>query len=285
MQLLKPITVILFISVVILFAPSRAHSQSRNAIVPNYWDSNVRVARPEKPKITRLRFLTTTDFPPFNFIDRNKRLTGFHIDMARHICSELDILLLCQIQALPWEELDSAIEKGEGEAIIAGLEKTPVSEKLYDFSRSFLQVPARFTALRTSKLREPLARSLFQKKTGLVEGSAHARYFKTVFSNRKYIEYASLAEAQKALNEKLVDAIFSDAVSLGFWITSKSAANCCQFVGGPYVSSKYFGNGLSIAVAKGHPDLVEAIDYALRRINDNGKFKELYLRYFPVSLY
>jgi polar amino acid transport system substrate-binding protein len=264
-------------------ATAQAYSQSTN--IPNYWDPNIRLIKPEGLKISRLRFLTTTDFPPFNFVDRNKRLSGFHIDLARQICSELEIMRLCQIQALPWNELDQAIESGEGEAIIAGMEMTFVTKKKYDFSLPFLQIPARFAALRSSKIGEPMEQSLFRKKTGLVRGSSHARYFKTVFSNRKYQEFESLATAKKALLDKTVDVLFTDAVSLAFWLTSQTANNCCSFVGGPYISREYFGNGMTIAVVKGQPKLVESINFALRRINDNGTFRELYLRYFPLSLY
>ena len=253
--------------------------------VPNFWDPNVRLVKPDGFKIKRLRFLTTTDFPPFNFIDRNKKLSGFHVDIARQICSELAILPLCQIQALPWNELDQAIEKGNGEAIIAGLEMTLETKKKYDFSMPFMHVPARFVALHASILNEPMAKSLFKKKTALVSGSAHANYFKAVFSNRKYLEFDTLAQAQKALLEKKVDVLFADAVSSAFWLTSKVADKCCKFVGGPYISREYFGNGLTIAIAKGNTELVEAINFALRRINDNGTFREFYLRYFPLSLY
>ncbi len=264
--------------------PSRGQNISGSNI-PNFWDPNVRLVKPEGLKFNRLRFLTTTDFPPFNFIDRDRRLSGFHIDLARQICTELEILHLCQIQALPWDDLQQAVEKGEGEAIIAGLEMTREMREKFDFSMPFLQIPARFAALQVSALGEPMAISLYRKKTGLVRGSSHAAYFKTVFSNRGYLEFDSLAEAKKAILAKKVDALFSDAVSLTFWLTSKAAANCCKFVGGPYVSPEYFGNGLTIAVVKGRPKLVAALNFALRRISDNGTFRELYLRYFPLSLY
>jgi len=273
--------------VVLLFGSQRGEAQTfqQSTNIPNFWDPNIRIPKPNDFKIDRLRFLTTTDFPPFNFIDRNKLLSGFHVDLSRQICSELGILHLCQIQALPWDELDGAIKAGNGEAIIAGLEMTYEQRKEYDFSMPFLHIPARFVALQNSDLGEPMAVSLFRKKTALVKGSSHARYFKAIFPNRQFVEFESIALAKNAVIEKSVDALFGDAVSLSFWLTSQSASNCCRFVGGPYLSIEYLGNGMTIAVAKNKPGLVEAINYALRRINDNGTFRELYLRYFPISLY
>ena len=88
--------------------------------VPVLWDAKERLPKPDLSAMPRLRFLTTTDFPPFNFLDGSGKLSGFHIDLARAICAELGIVEKCQIQALPWAELEGALQKGEGEAIIAG---------------------------------------------------------------------------------------------------------------------------------------------------------------------
>ena len=285
MQFLRSFFAVFVIFTLVIAPNYGALAQSSRAIIPNYWDENVRILKPQGFKLARLRFLTTTDFPPFNFIDRDKRLNGFHIDLARHICKELDILRLCQIQALPWNELDAAIEKGDGEAIITGLEKSANTDNRYDFSRPFLKIPARFATLRKSQFGEPMVNALYQKKTGVIKNSSHAKYFQTVFSNRQFVEFDSFLDATKALQDNAVDVIFSDAVSLAFWLPSKPAANCCRFVGGPYISNEYFGEGLTIAVAKGNPEFVTALNFALNRINANGTFRELYLRYFPVGLY
>ena len=38
------------------------------------------------PLRTQLRFLTSNDFPPFNYYDEEGNLSGFHIDLAKAIC-------------------------------------------------------------------------------------------------------------------------------------------------------------------------------------------------------
>ena len=97
-------------------APARAAEPA----IPNFWDTKERLPKPDISELPRIRFLTTVDFPPFNFLDSSGRLTGFHVDLARAICRELEIVDKCQIQALPWAELQDALQKKEGEAIIAG---------------------------------------------------------------------------------------------------------------------------------------------------------------------
>ena len=89
------------------------HARAEDAAIPAYWDEKERLPKPDLAGVGRLRFLTTIDFPPFNFLDRDGRLTGFHVELARAICRELGIVPRCQIQGLPWDELDAAIGRGD----------------------------------------------------------------------------------------------------------------------------------------------------------------------------
>ena len=269
----------------ILIVSSVIHAKAQSLSVPNFWDPNERFLKPELSTVPRLKFLTTTDFPPFNFIDRKKRLSGFHVDLARAICLELDLLTRCQIQALPWDEIDSAIEKGDGEAIIAGLAVTSISRDKYKFSRPYLHIPARFITRNSSELFAPIYDSLFKKTVGVVESSSHESYFSDNFGERNFLAFPTRQLAFNALKAGQVDAVFTDALSASFWLASASADNCCKFIGGPYLSDKYFGHGLAIATARDNPLLIEGINYALKSIYEKGVFEELYLRYFPLGLY
>jgi polar amino acid transport system substrate-binding protein len=70
---------------------------------------------------------------------------------------------------------------------------------------------------------------------------------------------------------------------LSFWLNGASSAGCCTFVGGPFLESHYFGEGIGIAVKRGNDTLRLAINWALFRTWETGRFTELWLRYFPIS--
>lgn len=106
--------------------------------LPLLFDARERIAKPDLTALARLRFLTTVDFPPFNFIDQSGKLSGFHVDLAREICRELEIEAKCQIQAVTYPELMPALEQGQGEAIIAGVAVTPELRRRFAFSRAFM---------------------------------------------------------------------------------------------------------------------------------------------------
>ncbi|WP_254019212.1 transporter substrate-binding domain-containing protein [Mesorhizobium escarrei] len=253
--------------------------------VPVLWDAKERLPKPDLAALPRLRFLTTIDFPPFNFFDGAGRLSGFHVDLARAICAELGIAEKCQIQALPWAELDVALQKGEGEAIIAGIAATPESRSKYAFSRSYLQFPARFIMPKTNALTEPIFDRLRGKRVGVVAGSAHERMLRDYFGTVQVVPFAQLEELYDGLKAGKVDAGFGDGMRFAFWLGSSNAAACCRFAGGPYLAPEYLGSGMAIATRANDPALAAAFDYALQEISVKGIFAEFYLRYFPVSFF
>ncbi|MDX8536980.1 transporter substrate-binding domain-containing protein [Mesorhizobium abyssinicae] len=253
--------------------------------VPVLWDAKERLPKPDLSALPRLRFLTTTDFPPFNFLDSAGKLSGFHVDLARAICAELGIAEKCQIQALPWGELDEALQKGEGEAIIAGIAATPETRTKYAFSRSYLQFPARFIMPKAKAFAEPILDKLRSKRVGVIAGSAHEKMLREYFGTVQVVPFDAPEALYGDLKSGKIDAAFGDGMRFAFWLGGTDAAGCCRFAGGPYLAPEYLGSGMAIATRAGDPALAAAMDYALQEISVKGTFAEFYLRYFPVSFF
>jgi polar amino acid transport system substrate-binding protein len=260
-------------------AAAEGPAAGQEVTIPNFWDPSVRQERPDAAEIGRIRFLTTDDFPPFNFRDRRSALIGFNVDLARAICGVLKVE--CLIQYRPFDTLRSGLMEGEGDAVIAGLARAEDGEGLL-FTRSYLKIPARFVARRDSAFDPEKADKAF---VGLVCGSAHQAYLGAFFGRFIAPCYSSLPTALAELKAGRLDAVFADALRLSFWLHGKDSEECCAFVSGPFLDDLYFGNGLAIAVGPKARALRSALDYALREVYRRGTYEELYLRYFPVSLF
>jgi polar amino acid transport system substrate-binding protein len=262
----------------------RVAAQEANPVtVPNFWDPKRRVERPPAGTVQAIRFITTDDFPPFNFLDANKHLTGFNVDLARAICAELAIR--CTIQAREWDDLVNRVLADAADAIIAGIAITAENREELDFSDVYLRSPARFVVRRDDTGIEPTSQGLRGKTLAVVARTAHEAYLAVMFPEVGRKLYPNAAAATAAVKSGQADAYFGDGLQLSFWLESQAAANCCVFVGGPYLETRFFGQGYAIAVAKDEPDLKQAINAALQAINDKGIYAELYLRYFPVSFF
>lgn len=274
-----------FSVVLVLAAAVLAGAARAQPAIPSFWDEKERLPRPDLSAVERLRFLTTIDFPPFNYIDTGGRLAGFHVDLAAAICKELDLAERCQIQALPWDELDDAMAADQGEALIAGTAIDAGTRERYAFSRPYLRFPARFAAPRSSTLDEPMHEAVRGRRIGVLAGSRHEAMLRAYFDGARPVTFTRSAWLFEALREGSIDAAFDDGMRLSFWLGGTGSGNCCRFVGGPYLAPEFLGAGLAIAARRDDAVLVRAFDYALREINVKGIFAELYLKYFPTSFY
>ncbi|MGB3446114.1 MAG: transporter substrate-binding domain-containing protein [Xanthobacteraceae bacterium] len=249
--------------------------------VPGFWDPRRRPDRPDLSRLTVIRFMTETDYPPFNFTGPDGNPAGFNVDLARLICDEIKVT--CTIQMRRFDTLLDAIASNRGDAIIASLSVTPELRKRVDFSDLYYRTPARFVARRGATSAEVRPETLDGKKVGVIAGSSHEAYLKAMFTGAELHTYPNDEALRQALKQSEVELIFGDAISLAFWINGTDSENCCAFSGGPFIESRYFGEGVGIAVKKGNDVLRQALNWALFRIWEKGRYTDLWLRYFSVN--
>jgi polar amino acid transport system substrate-binding protein len=249
--------------------------------VPGFWDPRRRPEKPDLSRISVIRFLTETDYPPFNFAGPDGNPQGFNVDLARLLCEELKVA--CTIQMRRFETLIAALNGNQGDAAIASITATLDMRAKVDFTDSYYRTPARFVAKRDSPIDDPLPERLEGKKVAVVAGTAHEAYLKALFTEAEVRTYPSADVARLALRRGDVDLLFGDAISLAFWLNGTDSENCCSFRGGPYIDSRYFGEGIGIAVKKGNDTMRLALNWALFRVWEQGRFTDLWLRYFPIS--
>ncbi len=262
-----------------------AHAQAQTAgerpEVPGFWDPRRRPERPDLARLTAIRFLTEVDYPPFNYAGPDGAPQGFNIDLARMICDEIKVA--CTIQMRRFDTLVSSLAENRGDAVVASLAPTAQLRARVDFSDPYYRTPARFVAKSDSPIVDVAPERLEAKKVAVAAGSAHEAYLKELFPEVEIKPYPNPAAARAALQRGDVDLLFGDAITLAFWLNGTDSANCCAFRGGAFVDNKYFGEGIGIAVRKGNDQMRLALNWALFRLWERGRFADLWLRYFPVS--
>jgi polar amino acid transport system substrate-binding protein len=280
-------SVLQFLQLLLVFASLSApcFAAEGEEAMPLTFDTKERLSRPDLSAVVRVRILTTVDFPPFNFADQTGRLSGFNIDLAREICTELQIAAKCQIQALPFADLEKTLESGAGEAVMAGIAVVPELRKRFSFSRPYLSIPARFAVNRAAKLDGTADVALAGKPVGVVSGTAHERMLKAFFPKATAMPFDTFEAMLDALKSEKVIAVFADGLRLPFWVAGDVSAKCCALFDGPYFSEKFLGEGLSIMVRKDDVVLLTAFDQAMSVLSRNGRLQDIYLRYFPNGFY
>jgi polar amino acid transport system substrate-binding protein len=267
-------------------APAPSPPQAAPAIggqvaIPGFWDPKRRPERPDMSRITVIRFMTEVDYPPFNYAGPDGNPIGFNVDLARLICEELKVQ--CTVQMRRFDTLLTSLAENRGDAAMASIAVTPDMRRLADFTDPYYRTPARFVARRDSNINDVRPERLEGREIAVVAGTAHEAFLKSLFTEADLRSYPNADAARDALRRGDVDLMFGDGISLAFWLNGTDSQNCCAFRGGPFVESRYFGEGIGIAVKRGNDTLRQALNWALFRLWERGRFSDLWLRYFPIS--
>ncbi|HTV31991.1 MAG TPA: transporter substrate-binding domain-containing protein [Methylocella sp.] len=264
----------------LLWPPVQAGSST---FIPSFWDPSHQLAKPDLASLHGLRFLTEDEYPPFHFALPDGTLSGFDVDLARAICTELNIS--CTIQARRFDTLVDALNEDQGDALLAAIRIDAQTRTKLDFTAPYYVMSARFAA-RHGLLASPATPENLRGKTiGVEARSAHEAYLQAFFPEVLRKTYDSQTALREALIRGEIDTIFADGLGLSLWLGSSEARACCGFRGGPFIDSRFFGEGVGIAVKKGNEQLRHVLDYALARLAANGTYTDLYLKYFPLGPY
>lgn len=262
--------------------PAAGIRAAATVTVPNFWNPRSRGERVEAPQTGRaVRFLTDDEFPPLHFAGPDGSPTGFVVELARAVCEKLAIA--CTVQARRFDTLLEGLAEKQGDVVAAAIPLTPTLRAKFSATRPYFRWPARFAARADRGLPVPSAGTLAGKSVAVLGGSAHAAYLKAFLPKAEAKEFADLASAEGAVKRGEADYVFADGLGLALWVGGLEAGTCCALIGGDYLENRYFGEGIGLIVRQEDAALSRALDDALQRVWDDGKYTELYLRFFPVS--
>ncbi|MFC4172611.1 transporter substrate-binding domain-containing protein [Microvirga sp. GCM10011540] len=257
--------------------------QAQGVAIPNFWDPRAQLERPDLAGTRTVRFLVDDDFPPLHFPGLDGNPTGFSVELARAACERLN--LTCTIQVRRFDTLLDALADRQGDVVAAAIPLTADLRRGFGVTSPYFKIPARFAVRKDRNMPVPDVKSLQGKTVGIVGGTAHEAYAKAFMPAAALKPYPELGTAQAALKAGEIDYLFADGLGLALWIGGEESGGCCDFTGGPYLESRFFGEGIGFIVREEDENLRLALDYALQQLWKEGKYAELYLRFFPISPY
>ena len=257
--------------------------RAQEVSIPNFWGSRAQLERPDLGDMRTIRFLADDDFPPLHFAGLDGAPTGFSVELARAACERLAVT--CTVQVRRFDTLLDALADRQGDVVAAAIPVNADLRRRFEVTSPYFKIPARF-AVKTSPDKSaaaPDAKTLQGKTVGVVGGTAHEAYARAFMSMASLKPYPDMAAAQTALKAGEIEYLFADGLGLALWIGGEEAGGCCGFAGGPYLESRFFGEGIGFVTRKQDESLRRALDFALQQLWKEGKYAELYLRFFPVS--
>lgn len=234
-------------------------------------------------QMKKVKIGTEGAYAPFNFIDANKQLQGFDVEIAKAICAAAKFD--CEFVVQDWDGIIPGLNAKKYDAIIASMSITDERKKVVDFTDRYYKTPARFVRKMGSKL-EITDAGLKGKKVGVQRATIHENFLKDKYG--KIVEvrsYATQDEANLDMVAGRIDLLLADSVVLSEGFLKTADGKAFEFVGPDFTDKKWFGDGAGIAVRKGDKELREAINKAIAQIRADGTYKKINDKYFPFSIY
>ncbi|MFW6324978.1 MAG: ABC transporter substrate-binding protein [Desulfovibrionales bacterium] len=221
-------------------------------------------------------------YPPFNRVNADGVLVGFDVDIAKALCDRMDAE--CEFVIQDWDGIIPGLLAKKYDAIVASMTMTDERREKVDFTNKYYQTPAKFMARKGSGF-EITPSGLEGKIVGVQRATVHEKFVRDQFGDSVDVRsYATQDEANMDLAAGRLDLVIADSVVLLPFLESTEGQDF-EFVGPGYTDSKWFGDGIGIALRKEDDKLRERFNEALAEILANGTYEKINAKYFDFNVY
>ena len=214
-------------------------------------------------------------YPPFNYQDASGQLTGFEVDLAKALAEELGVK--AAFQPTKWDGILAALESRRLDVVINQVTISDERKQKYDFSTPYtvsgIQALTRKADADTIKSPDDLA----GKKAGVGLGTNYEQWLKEKVPQAEIRTYDDDPTKFQDLNVGRIDVILVDRLA-AFEMVEKTGDRLA--VAGDAFSRQESG----VALRKGNPQLLAAIDAAIAKLRADGTLKELSEKWFGADV-
>lgn len=164
--------------------------------------------------------ITEVDQPPFYFMDKNGKLSGYDIDLATKMAEELGVKLVITREAPSFNDLIPLISSGKADLAISKLSRTLTRSKFVKFSTPYMtfRQGILFNRLQLAKVASEDSVNQFVRNytgtIGVIAKSSYANYAKENFPKATATEYPSWNAAVDALTRGEVLSVYRDELEI-----------------------------------------------------------------------
>lgn len=223
------------------------------------------------------KFVIASDatFPPMEFLDQNKNIVGFDIDLINAIAKDQGFQV--EIKNTAWDGIFPGLDGGEYDAVLSSVTITDDRKKTYDFSDPYVNA-GQVVVVRgdeTAVTGDKDLAELGEGKVGAQIGTTGA--FAVEKINKALLkEYDTIDLAMLDLVNKNIDAVVVDTpVAANYVLASDQFKGKLKIVGQPF-TEEYYG----LTVPKGDPKGLAALFNAgLKNVKASGEYAKIYAKW------
>jgi cystine transport system substrate-binding protein len=214
-------------------------------------------------------------YPPFSLVGEDGKLTGFEVEFSEALAKELGVKV--KLQATPWAGILAALDSKRLDVVVNQVTISDERKKKYDFSEPYtvsgIQALVQTKDVGTIKT----AADLKGKKVGVGLGTNYEEWLKANVPDAIVKTYDDDPTKYQDLRVGRIDAILVDRLA-ALELVAKTKDKLA--VSGEPFSRQESG----IALRKGEPELLDAINKAIDKLRADGTLAKLSDKYFKADV-
>ncbi len=214
-----------------------------------------------------IRVGSSTDYPPFEYIDEHNKIVGFEIDMIEAVGKKIGVKF--DIQNMSFDGLIPALKTGKIDAALSGMSATEERRKSVDFTKPYYFSDNLFIRKKGTDVN---ATNMHLKKISAQVGTLQETAAKSICGDLA-VPAENVAAAILALKAGKIDIVLTDS-PIGYEYL-KQNSDLEEFLKLPDGTE-----GFAVAFDKGkHLELIGKIDAAIEELKKSGEFDKMMEKY------
>lgn len=214
-------------------------------------------------------------YPPFSFQDENGKLAGFEVEFSEALAKELGVKV--KLQATPWAGILAALESKRLDVVINQVTISEERKKKYDFSEPYTISGIQALVQKKDADKFKTAADLKGAKVGVGLGTNYEQWLKENVPGAIVKTYDDDPTKFQDLRVGRIDAILVDRLAALEMVTKTK--DTLAVTGEPFSRQES-----GIALRKGEPELLDAINKAIDKLRADGTLAQLSQKYFNADV-
>ncbi|HJF54518.1 MAG TPA: amino acid ABC transporter substrate-binding protein [Limosilactobacillus coleohominis] len=218
-------------------------------------------------------------FVPMGFRQKNGKLVGYDVDLARAVFKQYGIK--ADFQTIDWSMKETELKNGTIDLLWNGYSVTPQRQKKVAFSRVYLlnkQILVTKKSDHINNFQEMTGKTLGVQNgsTGMTMLDEYPRLLKDRIKDHKPVLYDTFPNAFIDLNANRIQGILMDEVYADYYIQHQPDRNAYT----TYSSAKMPADKFAVGMRKGDRTLRQKVNQGLGRLQKNGELRKINEKWF-----
>jgi polar amino acid transport system substrate-binding protein len=215
----------------------------------------------------KITIATDATWPPMEFINMDKEIVGFEIDLMNLAAKEAGFKV--EYKNTAWDGIFAGLATGEYDAVLSSVTITEERKKTMDFSIPYINA-GQVLIVRKETMDVTTLKDLVGSSVGAQIGTTGAFAVEKV-EGVDLKTYDELGLAIEDLANKRIEGVVADTpIAADFVLQNANYKDKLKIVGVPFTDENY-----GIAVKKGNTKVLDMINAGLKKVLNTDMYKQL----------